>query len=236
MARQRPKDRLPKPGTAKAAAPKNTLRTVFRWVLLIGAIVAFNLLASYGVKQFLESPLGSGAAGGVWMGFAVLALYAVLLAIPFMPGVEIGISLLVMQGAAMVPYVYLATLAGLLLAYSLGHAFSEKFSCKFLGTLGLHSACAFIDKTKAMPRRARLAMLEAAVPARFAGWLIAHRYLMIALLINIPGNSLIGGGGGILMVAGLSRVFSFPATVLTLAIATAPIPLAVYFFGVDLLN
>jgi len=60
--------------------------------------------------------------------------------------------------------------------------------------------------------------------------------VLLALLINLPGNSLIGGGGGILLVAGPSRLFSLPALVVTLILATAPVPLAVWLMGANILG
>lgn len=36
------------------------------------------------------------------------------------------------------------------------------------------------------------------------------RYVALAVLLNIPGNVVIGGGGGIAFAAGMTRLFSFP--------------------------
>jgi hypothetical protein len=49
------------------------------------------------------------------------------------------------------------------------------------------------------------------------------------VLINLPGNMLVGGGGGIALVAGMTRLFSWPAFLLTVAVAVAPVPLLIYF-------
>ena len=48
---------------------------------------------------------------------------------------------------------------------------------------------------------------------------------MIALLLNLPGNALIGGGGGIGLIAGMSRVYSFPRYFLLVGLAITPLPL-----------
>ncbi|MCO6746545.1 hypothetical protein KQH42_30565, partial [Streptomyces sp. CHA1] len=56
-------------------------------------------------------------------------------------------------------------------------------------------------------------------------------YVALALAVNTPGNSIIGGGGGIMMMAGLSGIFSPLATFLTVTIAVSPVPLAVVFLG-----
>ena len=62
------------------------------------------------------------------------------------------------------------------------------------------------------------------------------RYVTVALAINTPGNIAVGGGGGIMLVAGLSRLFSIPAMLLVIALATAPVPLAVWVWGVDVVR
>ena len=71
----------------------------------------------------------------------------------------------------------------------------------------------------------------AAAPNRFAAVLLRQRYLALALLLNMPGNFVLGGGGGIAMMAGLSRVFSPPLFLLMTMLAVAPVPLAVAWFG-----
>ena len=63
---------------------------------------------------------------------------------------------------------------------------------------------------------------------------IRHRYLAMALAINTPGNSIIGGGGGIMMLAGPSRSFTPLPTFLTVVLAVSPVPLAVAFPGLRL--
>ena len=50
------------------------------------------------------------------------------------------------------------------------------------------------------------------------------RWLGLALLINMPGNSVIGGGGGIAMAVGYSRSFTDPAFLACAAVAVAPVP------------
>jgi hypothetical protein len=45
--------------------------------------------------------------------------------------------------------------------------------------------------------------------------------------LNLPGNTLLGGGGGIALMAGLSGLYPMPAYLTTVAIAVAPVPLLV---------
>jgi len=52
-------------------------------------------------------------------------------------------------------------------------------------------------------------------------------YLLIALMLNLPGNWVLGEGGGVSLMAGMSRSVSFQRFVLTVALAVAPIPMLV---------
>ena len=61
--------------------------------------------------------------------------------------------------------------------------------------------------------------------------LVRLRFLIFAVLFNLPGNVAIGGGGGVALLAGMSKVFSLPAYLLTVALAVAPVPLLVYVAG-----
>ncbi|MBL4615404.1 MAG: hypothetical protein JKY27_11110 [Magnetovibrio sp.] len=56
-------------------------------------------------------------------------------------------------------------------------------------------------------------------------FLLRHRYLAVVVALNVPGNALIGGGGGICMAAGISGLFSWPRFLISIAIAVSPVPL-----------
>ncbi len=169
--------------------------------------------------------------------FALVLLgYAILIAVPFMPGVEIGAALLLMEGARVAPFVYLATMAGLLLAFLIGRIVSLDWLHRVFRDLHLLRACAMVERIKTQAPRDRLSALSRALPAPIARILVDWRYLTIAALVNLPGSVVIGGGGGILMAAGISRLFHPGLITLTLAIATAPVPLGVWLWGTDLLR
>ena len=68
-------------------------------------------------------------------------------------------------------------------------------------------------------------------PARVIPFLAEHRYLAVAIAFNLPGNTLIGGGGGIGMLAGISSLFPFPRYLLTVSLAVAPVPLFILANG-----
>jgi hypothetical protein len=86
-----------------------------------------------------------------------------------------------------------------------------------------------------MTRDARLEYLRKRVPVFARPFLTKFRYLLLAVLVNIPGNTVVGGGGGILFTAGFSRLFRPAYTILTIALAAAPIPFLVWGFEIDLM-
>ena len=57
--------------------------------------------------------------------------------------------------------------------------------------------------------------------------LLRHRYLALGVAFNLPGNTLLGGGGGIALAAGMSGLYPLLAYVAVVAIAVAPVPLLV---------
>lgn len=61
--------------------------------------------------------------------------------------------------------------------------------------------------------------------------LLRHRFLALAVALDLPGNAVIGGVGGICMVAGFSRLFALPSYALTLAISVSPVLLAILITG-----
>ena len=95
----------------------------------------------------------------------------------------------------------------------------------------MRRAAALVARAAPLSGEERLAMLLDGQPKRALGFGLRYRYIAMALAVNTPGNSIIGGGGGIMMMAGLSGIFSPLATFLTVAIAVSPVPLAVMFLG-----
>jgi hypothetical protein len=48
---------------------------------------------------------------------------------------------------------------------------------------------------------------------------------MIAVALNLPGNVIIGGGGGIGLIAGMSNLCPFPKYILFVSLAITPLPI-----------
>ncbi len=156
-----------------------------------------------------------------------LIAYVLLMALPFVPGVEIGLALIIVLGPEIVPVVYLATVTALLTSYAVGRLVPDRLLAATFTTVGLTHAAALVDSLAPLGVEQRVARLLARAPAGVASWLLRHRHRAIAATLNIPGNSLVGGGGGIALSAGLSRTVLFPAFLLTIVLGTSPIPVAV---------
>jgi len=159
---------------------------------------------------------------------ALLVLYVGLTAIPFVPGAEIGFALLAAFGGEVAWVVYFGMLGALSLAYIAGRYVPAKRLGRFLGYFGFSRARALIED---VPVEGRAAFLEQRLPTRVLPFLLRHKCLTLGVLLNTPGNTLLGGGGGIAFVAGASRLYSLAEFFATIAIAVAPVPLAFLIFG-----
>jgi hypothetical protein len=157
--------------------------------------------------------------------------YVVLTALPFVPGAEIGIAMLTTFGADIAPLIYGATIISLLLAFSIGRLLPIDLLARLLAFLRLKKASALVTRAAVTPDHQRLALLLDGAPPRMLDLASRYRYIALAVLINTPGNAIIGGGGGIMMLAAMSGIFMPLPTLLTVAIAVCPVPLAVLLFG-----
>lgn len=157
------------------------------------------------------------------------AAYIGLLAIPFVPGAEIGIAMLTAFGAAIAPLIYAATVVSMMLAYTIGRLIPITILEKLLLSLRMRSASKLVARVAPLPRDERLAVLLDGAPPRTLALALRHRYVALAVSVNIPGNSVIGGGGGIMLLAGLSGLFAPVPTLLAVAVAVSPVPLMIGF-------
>ncbi len=205
---------------------------ILRIVLQLGALVALVFgamqLADW-VKDFLDMEITPHTEAMAFRLLMIsLLIYAVLIALPFVPGAEIGLSLIAIFGAGAAPFVYLATLAGLCLAYFVGALVPIETTCRIFKRMGLHRMAALVRRAD-QPG----ASLADVIDNRWGATVARHRHLAFGLLLNVPGNMVLGGGGGLSLFAGLCRAFHPLAFVATVAIAVAPIPFTVYVLGVN---
>ena len=152
-----------------------------------------------------------------------------------MPGVEIGLTLLATLGSVAVLLVYLSTIAGLSLSFLAGRIIPLTTLARFFAEFNLQRASNLVRRIEPLDQEARLEMLAGNSPAGILAALLKYRYLVLAMALNLPGNFLLGGGGGIALIAGASKLYSVPGFLLVTAVAVAPIPLAVHLFGTGFL-
>ena len=207
---------------------------LFRIALVIAFIVCVNLFARWLWHQLeMEvNPENMHVVHGIII--TSLLVYTILIAIPFVPSVEIGLGMIILLGADLAPLVYMFTVIGCSLSFIAGRVIPESYLRKFLEDLSLTRASRFVEEVESLDREQRLSLLLSHAPARFIPVLVRHRYLAVAIALNIPGNIVIGGGGGISLLAGMSRLFRFSRFALTLAVAVAPVPLFIVLYGTDM--
>ncbi len=212
--------------------------SIRRLLIRLAALALVVWLAHLLIGWTMDETSALKSDGSAMPALALLVLllvaYALLIALPFVPGAELGITLMMVEGAAIAPFIWAATLTGLALAYAAGSLLPYPALRKFLSDLRLARAAGLVDTLQPLDRAARLEFLRSRLPRWLSPLAGGQRYILLALLINLPGNTVLGGGGGILLVAGVSRLFSPLATVLTIAIAVAPVPILVFWLGEDL--
>jgi len=108
-------------GPAALPDPPPLRLGVVRTLARLG-LIALLALALHFVFVWAEGWIMRNEYGWAMPGILLIALviYAVLIAIPFVPGVEIGLSVLAAGGAGIAPLVWLATASGLSLAFVAG--------------------------------------------------------------------------------------------------------------------
>ena len=209
-------------------------RAVLKVLLFVFLIVLGNFLVQWFVDR-LDFEITPGNEPIVHRIIVVsMIAYAILMAIPFVPGVEIGLAVLMILGPKIVLFVYLCTLVALSMSFIVGRLIPERMIIHFLTELSFDKASYLLAQFEGLDSEQRLNLLLDQSPKRLIPFLLRHRYVAIMVAVNLPGNIVIGGGGGIALMAGLSRLFSPSVFVLTVAIAISPVPLAWLIFGENL--
>jgi flagellar biosynthesis protein FlhB len=158
---------------------------------------------------------------------AILLVYIVLLALPFMPGTEIGIALFLIFGAQIAGVIYLATVAALTLSFSIGQLAPANSLERLFARLGFARTARLLAENRSGEHFGYVQLISAQRLPRWINWMIRNRYYALAVLINIPGNTLIGGGGGIALAAGVSRLYSIRKFIICISLAVSPVPLTI---------
>ncbi|PHS79773.1 MAG: hypothetical protein COB59_00355 [Rhodospirillaceae bacterium] len=162
---------------------------------------------------------------------AAVVFYTALMAMPFVPGIEISLALFAAFGPDVAIVLYMATVVALTISYLIGRLLPVHLIAKLFAALGLHRAEVLMLRLMPMNRQQRLEALISQAPKRIVPTLLKHRYIAVIVMLNAPGNAIIGGGGGIAMLAGLSGLFTFPRYFAILLLAVMPVPLAILLMG-----
>lgn len=205
------------------------LRNLIRLALLVALIFAAVRLIQWAHGLMLQADAGGSGLSHLMIGPLLLA-YSIMLALPCVPGIEVGLALMMIEGSWVAPAVYAATLLGLLLAYLVGRRVPDAALERLFRDFGLRRAAEWLARIAPLDSEERLGLPQSGLPS----WLAPAarlRYVLLAVLINLPGNIALGGGGGLLLFAGLSRLFSPLPLILTLVVAISPVPLAIWFMG-----
>jgi len=203
----------------------------FRLLVILAVFITISLWLDYWIrgelgvsKKFLVYARGEWGRG-VLVGGGIL--YILLLSLPFVPGVELGILLMCVFGKEGVVFVYLATVAGLTLGFLIGRLIPQRWIESGLERLGYSWPCSGqsdeIEKMADCVSAGRKHM-----PSWLKPFLVKYRYLTIGILFNLPGNYILGGGGGISLACGTSRRISWKGFLVTIIVAVSPVPLLVY--------
>ena len=192
-------------------------------VLIYGALLLSGGLAA---RYFTSAAEAELLSDNRMMVLTIMAAFILLSALPFVPGVEIGIGLLMVFGERIAAYVYLCMVVALMLAYLIGRFVPPRLCAGIFGYLGFGRARSLVESLARMPRQERLSHLTRNAPNRVVPFLLRNRHIALIAILNLPGNALIGGGGGIAIAAGMSGLYSLPGFLIAVLIAVAPVPLA----------
>ena len=201
------------------------LQLVAKIVVLVGFLVFFHQIGTWIADQISFQLWPRHAA--TFFPFLVIALvtYMLLLAIPFLPGIEMGLMLMSMLGAPGIILVYLATVLALSLSFFFGKLIPPRVIVRVLEWFHLQRAQELVKALEPLASEERFRFLVERAPSRIVTLLMRHRYLLVAVLFNLPGNALVGGGGGVSLIAGMSKLFPFRKYLLLIALATTPGPI-----------
>ena len=217
---------------------ENTPTGKRRWPRIIILLLIYGVLLAGGLwgSEWLIGLVGVDLSPGVesharHVVMAGIALYTALMVVPFVPGMEISLALLAAFGHQVAMIIYAATVTALAFSYLIGRLVPVRLIASFFRSLGLNRAENLVLHLEPLNAKQRLETLITHAPKRIVPTLLKHRYIGVAVALNVPGNALIGGGGGIALLAGISGLFTFPRYLAIVSLAVLPVPLAVMLMG-----
>jgi hypothetical protein len=218
--------------------PEMSLMRIDRYVglvaklaLFIGIIYAGSLASEWLTSRFVPHLTPSTEPTVHRMIMTATVIYLICMMLPFVPGMEIGLALMIVFGPPIVPLVYGATVIALSLSFLVGTVIPQSSIIRGFSALRLERPARLLEEMQALDVSARLPWLLGRAPGRALPWLLRFRYAALMVLFNMPGNAVLGGGGGIAMMSGFCRLFSFPGFVVAVSLAVSPVPLLIFLTG-----
>lgn len=207
----------------------------WRWIFLAviyAVLLGGGLFVGDWLLEFLDFDIRPANEPSVHMTImTVAAIFVLASALPFVPGAEIGFGLILVFGGRIALLVYLCMVAALSISYLIGRFVPISVIGRLFKLLGMERAHDLVMQFAHLDSKERLESLVSRAPRRFVPVLLRHRYVALVVLLNMPGNSLVGGGGGLAFSAGMSGLFSLFGFLVAIALAVAPVPLFFYLFA-----
>ena len=176
-------------------------------LLFLGAILLAILYFLLGGHEKLAQLIANSAyPSWLWL-ITCCIIYAMVLIIPFAPGMEIGVLIMAMFATPGIIAAWITTVIALTLAFIIGRAGQHLLWIQRLLFLAHQQHSLPLSVTWV---RSKLAQ---------------YPYLTIAILLNLPGNTFIGGGGGISIVSGALGSVSLKGFATTVALSSSIVPI-----------
>ena len=215
--------------------PKTVMKTLANLARLFG-LITLGVAAFWAMQQLFAWTEGQGDTLHLPARLGVLALYAVLIAVPFVPSFQLSMAFMILQGPGQVWWIYGATVTGFYIPFLIGWFIPPRHLIRSLNSFGLHKIADLVANAQSLPLQDRLSLMTDMSPNWLKPLVTKWRYAAFFVALNFPGNVVIGGAGGILLVAGMSRLFARPAVFCIIAFCLSTIPIVTTITGFDILE
>lgn len=216
---------------SKSAALRKWIGIFWKIALFVAVLVAAKMSGDWVMSQISVNLTPRTEPTLHLFIMVAIGLYTCLMMLPFVPGAEIGLGLIASLGPKIAPLVYGCTVVALSMAFLIGRLIPQEAIVHAFEFLHLKRAAGLLRNMVDLDFEARMDFLVGNSSSRLLQLALRYRFIALIMLLNIPGNSVLGGGGGIAMIAGYSRLFPFPTFLAAVAIAVAPVPLFLFLSG-----
>lgn len=206
----------------------STISRIISVAAVYAGLLGGGWLLGAWVIRLADIDMAVASAGPELLIFAALVLFVLTSALPFVPGAEIGIMLMICFGKPLVLPVYASMVAALTVAFLVGRFVPPSAVSGGLARLGLMKASALVSGLNGCRGNQPAGPLQKLHRGGLISMIVKNRLLALILLLNVPGNSVAGGGGGIALAAGISGLYSIPAFLVAVLTAIAPVPVIFY--------